>query len=80
MNLPLAGCEAGKTYDVHVYAIRYGAPIKVATTVQKVQVAEKSDPDASIIISMKDTYTTGERVRIHARYEGADEEKMDGFT
>ena len=72
--LTVPRCEAGKNYDVHVFAVKWGAPFKVAENTIPIKVTdvsgENKDPD--VIVSMKDEYVAGEPLRVFAHYENPD--------
>lgn len=68
VRMPLFGCTPGNTYDAFVYAIKCGCPIKTASEPVRVTVTARQT-DSPIIISMKDTFRVGDRIRAHIAYE-----------
>ena len=71
VRMPLFGCQPGNTYDVRVYAIKYGCPQKDAAESLRVTVTARQT-DTPIIICMEDTFWVGDRIRIHVSYENPD--------
>ena len=66
--LTIPRCEAGQTYQVHVYAIKFGAPqIEAASTIS-ISVQESDIDECPVTVSMKDTYATGDPLRVFAHY------------
>ncbi len=73
VQLPVPRCAAGQEYEVHVYAVKFGALQTEAAATTKIHVVDAvqpaPDPEAGeVILSMKDSYQTGERLMIHAAY------------
>lgn len=79
--LTVPRCVAGQDYEVHVYAIKFGAPQTEAAARATIHVTEREngDPDFPVILSMKPVYMTGEPLRVFAHYTNpADEEFPNG--
>ena len=74
--LPVSRCEPGRDYDVHVYAVKYGAPYAEASDRTTVRVTpseyENYPADCPMIVSMANSYQTGESLHISAHYTNPD--------
>lgn len=66
VRLPLVALEPGE-YDVHVYAAKYAAPSKYSNETIHITVTDPVSENP-LLISMKDSYTTGEFLRMAAVY------------
>lgn len=64
--MPVAGCATG-TYDVHVYAARFGSRNKDSDHTEPITVTDAAN-NTPITISMKPEYETGEPLWIRAWY------------
>ena len=77
VRLPVFECEAGRKYEVQVYALTVGAPMKYATQTIWIQVAPEAQAEDKVILQIaKDPdqsgvyqYETDERIRIYGFYE-----------
>ena len=69
--LTIPRCEVGEDYEVHVYAIKFGAPMAEAATRPRIHVTE-AESGCPVIISMGGSFTTGEPLRVFAHYTNLD--------
>ena len=67
VRLPVLRCEVGDNYCVHVYAVKFGAPQLESSEVPIILVTD-AETDSPVILSMKNSYNTGERLMLHACY------------
>ena len=65
--MPVAGCAPG-TYEVHVFAVRFGSRSKESEYTRPITVVASTN-ETPITISMKNSFETGEPLWIRARYE-----------
>ena len=76
VRMPVFECEVGKVYEVKVYALTCGAPMKYSKQTVKVRVTERAT-DAPVILEIAgDTdeegvyhFDTDERIRIYSYFE-----------
>ena len=66
VRMPLVNLTPGE-YDVHVFAVQYGAPNLDAEDTIHITVTDPVS-DNPLLISMRDSYVTGDFLRIAARY------------
>ena len=82
VQLTVPRCEAGRDYQVRVFAIKFGAPQKEAETKIPIHVTEKAaDPDTHelcpVTINMRNSYVSGEPLMVYAHYSNPD--KINGW-
>lgn len=72
--LTVPRCEPREEpYQVHVFAVKFGAEQKDAVATIPIHVTEASDPDSPIIVSMGSEYTVREPLRVFAHYTNPDD-------
>ncbi len=65
--LTIPRCEVGEDYEVRVFAIKFGAEQKDAETTIPIHVTA-AESDCPVILSMGNTFQTGEPLRVFAHY------------
>lgn len=70
--LTIPRCVAGQEYEVHVYAIKFGAPQIESADTATIYVTAAEHEDCPVTVSMGGTYTTGEPLWVYAHYSNPD--------
>ena len=87
VRLPVFECEVGKEYEVKVYALKLGAPMRYSEQTVRVRVTDRTT-SAPVILEIagdRDNegvfqYETDERIRIYAYYENPGEELDEEYS
>lgn len=78
VRMPLVNLTPGE-YDVHVFAVQYGAPNLDAEDTIHITVTDPVS-DNPLLISMRDSYVTGDFLRIAARYTNPEDILYTGLN
>ena len=74
--LTVPRCTVGETYEVRVFAIKYGVPQQDAEQGITIEITPAS-VDSEVIVSMGDSFITGEPLRVFAHYTNPDLDPSD---
>lgn len=66
--LTVPRCTPGEEYQAYVFAVKQGAPFLIGEEPITIHVTERADTSHPVIVSMADSYTTGEPLRVFAHY------------